>query len=248
MKNLFSFNFFHRVNLLPDYSFLGTDIHSHILPGIDDGAQTLTESFQLLNGLSELGFDRFYATPHVIADRYPNTPETIQSALKKITDVISNRGDTFHVEAAAEYLIDESFEHLLDGKGIMTLPGKRVLIEMPFVAPSPNMEEYIFKLQVNGLHPVMAHPERYNYWQNETEEWKRVVKLGCELQVNLLSLFGYYGKGARNRAFDLINKGWVSFLATDIHNVQQLSVLKAGLKDRSVAKLLSEHEFFNNKL
>lgn len=242
------FSFFRRTNLLPDYGFLNVDIHSHVLPGIDDGAKELTNSITLVTGLAELGFEVLYATPHVILDRYPNTPQTIDGALHKLRAGLLATGNTSFVDAAAEYLMDEGLETLLAGGGLKTLPGNRVLVEMPFVAPSPKMEEYIFQLQIAGYHPVMAHPERYNYWNDETEKWKRVLKLGCELQVNLLSLFGYYGKGARKRSFDLIKRGWVSFLATDLHNEQQLLALKSGLQDRSVAKLLAGRAFLNASL
>lgn len=242
------FSFFKRTIFLPDYGFLSVDIHSHILPGIDDGARELADSIALVKGLNELGFETLYATPHVIVDRYPNTPQTIDGALNKLQPALLSVGNNSVVGAAAEYLMDEGLDALLEGGSLKTLPGKRVLVEMPFVAPSPKMEEYIFKMQVAGYHPVMAHPERYNYWQDETEEWKRVLKLGCELQVNLLSLFGLYGKGARKRSFDLIERGWVSFLATDLHSEQQLFALKAGLRDRSVAKLLDGRSFLNSSL
>lgn len=247
--NLKSFTaLFRKTTPLTSYAFLSNDMHSHILPGIDDGAQDVTTSMELIEGLAELGFTGFCATPHVIADRYPNTPASIKGALERAQAELRKRNVNVTLTAAAEYLVDQDFANLLAGRKMQTIGQDHLLIEMPFIAPAPRIEDHIFNIQVAGLRPIMAHPERYRYWNERLAEWDRIHKLGCELQVNLLSLFGHYGKEAKKQAFKLIEADLVAYLGTDIHRVEQLKILKNGLSDRSVARLLEGRTFKNASL
>lgn len=239
---------FRKPKPLTSYAFLGNDMHAHLLPGIDDGAQEVADSIELIEGLLALGFTGFCATPHVIADRYPNTPATIATALERVQNELRQRKMNVPLTAAAEYLVDQGFTAWLADRQLRTIGKHHVLIEMPFVAPAPQIEDHIFNIQVAGLRPIMAHPERYRYWNERSAEWDRIHKLGCELQVNLLSLFGYYGKEAKKQAFNLIEADLVAYLGTDIHQVEQLQVLKNGLSDRNVARLLEGRTFKNASL
>jgi tyrosine-protein phosphatase YwqE len=249
MEQIFPFNFFQRTHLFPDYSFLGADMHSHLLPGIDDGAQNMTESIELVNGLRALGFEALYTTPHVMSDRYPNTPDTIARASEQLlAGLVAANHSTIRLQAAAEYLLDDAFGTLIEKGDLLTLPGKRVLVEESFVAPSPRMEEHIFTLCVNGYIPVMAHPERYHFWQKSLAHYKKLLEMGCDLQVNLLSLTGYGGKEVERSAYKLVESGMVSFLATDLHNGEQLKILQKALSNRKMARLFSRHQFQNINL
>lgn len=248
MERIFPFNIFHRTHLFPDYGFLGVDIHAHLLPGIDDGAQNLAESIELVEGLKDLGFELLFTTPHVMADRYPNTPATIAQATDQLLAALAERNNIIKVVAAAEYLMDDAFGTRIEGGSLLTLRGKRVLVEESFVAPSPKMENHIFTLCVNGYVPVMAHPERYHYWHKSLAHYKKLIAAGCELQVNLLSLTGYYGKEVESSAYQLVESGMVSFLATDLHNSKQLKILRNALRNKKMTRLFSKHQFQNINL
>jgi protein-tyrosine phosphatase len=248
MKRIFSFDFFQRTQLFKDYRFLGADMHSHLLPGIDDGAQNMTESIGLVKGLEGLGFEALYTTPHVMPDRYPNNPATIAAAKHQLLAGLRKADCAIKVEAAAEYLLDDGFGRIIEEGNLLTLPGKRVLIENSFIAPSPGMEDNIFRLCVNGYVPVMAHPERYNYWHKSSMHFKKLIDTGCELQVNLLSLTGYYGKDVERRAYKLIEAEMVSFIGTDLHNSSQLKLIRKALSNRKLARLFSKYQFKNISL
>jgi tyrosine-protein phosphatase YwqE len=144
--------------------------------------------------------------------------------------------------------LDDGFGRIIEEGNLLTLPGKRVLIENSFIAPSPGMEDNIFRLCVNGYVPVMAHPERYNYWHKSSMHFKKLIDTGCELQVNLLSLTGYYGKDVERRAYKLIEAEMVSFIGTDLHNSSQLKLIRKALSNRKLARLFSKYQFKNISL
>jgi protein-tyrosine phosphatase len=248
MKRVFPFSSFQRTHLFADYRFLGVDMHSHILPGIDDGAKNVTESLALVSGLKELGFESLFATPHVITDRYPNTPATIIEAMDLLCTNLSLESKPVQLAAAAEYMMDDGFGALIGGGKLLTLPGNRVLVELSYIAASPGAEDQIFQLCIGGYIPVMAHPERYQYWHRSADQFSRLIDIGCELQVNLLSLAGYYGKGVERCAHQLVEAGMVSFIGTDLHNNGQLEVIRTALSSKKIARLFSKHQFKNISL
>ncbi len=192
------FNFFRRTptTVAPDLSFLGVDMHSHLLPGIDDGLQELEMSVRFIKDLKDLGYRKLICTPHILSDLYPNSPQTILPKLQLVRDALLQAGVDMKVEAAAEYMIDHEFGELLarsKREDLMTLGDNYILVEMSYLSPSPNFEQAIFDLRMLGLQPIIAHPERYNYFHAKFEQYERFKELGCKLQVNLLSLSGGYG-------------------------------------------------------
>lgn len=241
-------SFFSSTLKLPDYSLLQTDIHSHVLPGIDDGAKDVAESIELLRGLKNMGFEHCIATPHISQEHYQNTPQTIKAAHNCLTSALEASPLLDVAGVAAEYLLDEYFLPKINKRELLTLPGDRVLFELSFASPPHNLEEVIFALRVEGYRPLLAHPERYRYWARHQEKWTQMISLGCELQLNILSLLGYYGKTVRKTAYEILEHHPVSFLGTDCHNDKQLKALQAGLKDRQFAKVLNKFHFDNSKL
>ncbi|MEM9526805.1 MAG: CpsB/CapC family capsule biosynthesis tyrosine phosphatase [Bacteroidota bacterium] len=244
---LLTFSIFRPPSVLADYRQLEADIHSHLLPGIDDGAKDVRQSLLLLKGLNEIGFSRCYATPHISEVRFPNTSQTIKAAEQKVAAASLQSSQGF-AGVAAEYLLDSGFENKLAQGALLTLPNNRLLIEMPFAMPAENVEDTLFSLAIQGYNPILAHPERYRYWAHKLTRFKRLEDLGCEFQVNLLSLLGYYGKTARRAGYELIEHHGARLLGTDCHNLQQLNLLKAGLKDRRLAKLFNRFHFDNSKI
>jgi len=207
-----------------DFSAIGTDIHSHLLPGIDDGAADAGQSMELIKGLQELGYRKFITTPHIFADMYPNTPDTIQQAHQHL---LQAAGSLPSLQYAAEYFLDETFDQLLqEGKPLLCLHGKMILVEFSFVTTPINFKQELFELQIRGYQPVLAHPERYLYFGNARHLFDELRDAGCLFACNILSFTGYYGKGAMELAGYLVKKDQVDLLGTDIHHARHLQALR----------------------
>lgn len=230
-------------------SFLRTDIHSHLLPGIDDGSTEMEKTINYIEALSKLGYKKFITTPHVKAGIFPNTPEIINGALKEVKEALKTKNIEIEIEAAAEYLLDEDFENILKRKEILSFGSKKyVLIEMSFIAPPPNLHEIIFNLKTNGYAPIMAHPERYPYWWEDLYLPTKLKDAGCLLQLNLLSLTGYYGKKTKQVALKLLEGDLIDFVGTDLHHDRHLSDIQLLTKDSKLMKLLKNKVFLNEML
>lgn len=232
---------------LPDFSQLDADLHSHLLPGIDDGAPDLNTSLELIQGLKNLGFRRIYTTPHVMSDIYPNTRSLILRKRDEVQEALEALGMEMTFDAAAEYYLDESFAHLLKTEALLSLPGNQVLVEMSFHRAFPDLHRIVFDLQMKGYRPILAHPERYPYYQT-AEEFERLKSMGCALQINLLSLTGYYGKPAQSAAKTILQLGLADFLATDLHHARHAESLRKALSNELVVKTLKNYPFQNQHL
>ncbi|MGN6530146.1 MAG: tyrosine-protein phosphatase [Ginsengibacter sp.] len=212
--------------LYSGFSWLAQDIHSHILPGIDDGSPDIETSLQLLQSLSDAGIHKFICTPHVIGDLYRNTPETINSALSKLKKAILQNGMTMEISAAAEYMLDDHFMELLHKKEpLMKLTKNYILTELSYSTAPAKLEEISFEINIHNYHPLMAHPERYPYYHRNYDAYYRMKELGFLLQVNLLSLTGYYGKTVAKAAKFILENKLADFTGTDLHHFNHLKVL-----------------------
>jgi protein-tyrosine phosphatase len=221
MPHFFSKRIFLR-DLLEDF----VDIHSHILPGIDDGAKNLKESIDLIKKLKELGVKQFIPTPHIMQDFYPNTDETIGSAYESLLGNLTKKlQNGITINPAAEYMLDMTFETLLEEGNLFTLKGNYVLVEMSYFQPPINLEPLIFKIKTKGYLPVLAHPERYAFYHNNLDYYSKLKQLGCFFQLNLLSLSNYYGKNVETTANYLIDKKLIDFVGTDTHNTTHIEKL-----------------------
>jgi protein-tyrosine phosphatase len=230
---------------LRDYSFLGTDMHSHVLPGIDDGADTVETAVRLVESLHALGFRRIIATPHTFSEFYPNTRESITSALERLRTELAHRQLAIPIEAASEYYLDEDFLERLHREPLLTLPGQHVLVEMSFIAPPPNLSELLFQTRARGYTPVMAHPERYPYLAQNHPLLAQLKDAGCVLQTNILSLVGYYGKPTYRLAWELLEGGWIGLLGTDLHHDRHAQALRAALGTDELSRLARKFSFGN---
>jgi tyrosine-protein phosphatase YwqE len=224
---------------------IGIDIHSHLIPGIDDGVQTVEESVAMITKMQSLGYTRLFTTPHVMWDCYRNSAETILSGLEDVRTACKTAGLTIEVNAAAEYFIDEHFMELLTtGQQLLTLPGNRLLVELPYSTPLMNTSETLFKIIENGYQPILAHPERYTYFYSDPSVYKKLCDQGCELQVNILSLGTYYGEKVHKMAEWLMKQQLITFLGTDAHRMQHLEIINKG----NQASWLAKYKFQNEKL
>ena len=224
------FNFFKKKNTSAEKPFLlpfTTDIHSHILPGIDDGSPDIETSLQLVRGIYNLGIRKSIATPHVIADLYRNTPSTINNALQQLIVACKEANIPIELAAAAEYMLDDYFLKLLrNNEEILTIYKNIVLTEQSFISPTSNLNEMSFELVTAGYLPIMAHPERYHFYHGDYDAYIHLKDMGFLLQVNMLSVTGYYGKPVAKAAKYLFENNLVDLVGTDMHHERHLEMLQ----------------------
>jgi protein-tyrosine phosphatase len=239
------FSFFKKRNLVTDISWLGVDIHSHIIPGIDDGSQSVEQSLSYIKQLQDLGFEKLFFTPHIYPELYPNTPATINPALQLVKDGLAAENNSIPVAAAAEHMIDYSFT-VQDNH--MCLPNKHILIEMSYLSESPNIEKVVFDLQIEGYTVVLAHPERYNFYHKTLERYHRLREMGCLFQLNILAVTGYYGKGVKQASDYLLKQNLYDLAATDLHHDKHMSLLTRIVRNGELYNAIGHYEFKNRAL
>lgn len=206
-------------------------MHSHLIPGIDDGSKDMETSIRLIRGLMDLGYKKIITTPHINADIYPNTPEIIRTGLAAVRQELERQQMDVELHAAAEYLMDDRFyEMLTQGQPLLTLRDNLLLVELSFIVPNINLKELLFELQLKGYQPVLAHPERYLYFGANKTWYDELRESGCLFQLNLLSLRGYYGPDSQALANWLIKKKYVDLLGTDMHHERHLEMLGSSPK------------------
>lgn len=243
------FSFFRSSKVAPDLSFIGADMHSHLLPALDDGLKTMEETMHFLQQLQQLGYQKFICTPHIISDLHPNNPDTILPRLEAVRQAAAAHNLNVEIDAAAEYMVDIDFENSIkNGDRLLTIGDNYILIEMSYIAPSPNIEQVIFELNMKGLKPIIAHPERYLYFHHDFEKYQRLIDLGAILQINLLSLLGYYGKGVKGVAEKLVKQKMIQFAGTDMHHTNHLNALQDLAAKKDFYKLIADADLLNKTL
>ena len=230
-------------DLIPD-GF--TDIHSHLLPGIDDGAKTIEDTIFLTNNLKNFGFEKFITTPHTFSGFWDNTKEGILTKENETLNLLSSQGINLKLQAASEYLLDDHFATLFKKGEILTLKDNLVLVEMSYLNAPIHLYDLLFDLQVAGYKPVLAHPERYLFYHKKFDEYKKLKNAGCYLQLNLLSTVGYYGGEVTEIANKLIDNGLYDFVGSDVHHSKHISAFenKVLIKDTKGLKELTQNNSF----
>jgi tyrosine-protein phosphatase YwqE len=233
---------------LDAFGFIGTDMHNHILPGIDDGSADIETSMLLLEGIYELGFKNLICTPHILSDVHPNTPTTIEASYNELLPEYSKKYNPDYLSYAAEYMIDYDFEELLKAGNLLSFGGtqKYILIEMSYLVESPNLKHIIFGLLTSGYQPILAHPERYSFYHHKLSYYEDLHNAGCQLQLNLLSLSGHYGGRVKTIGEKLIDKGLINWLGTDLHHFNHLETLKKIARDKKVLKKIGKIKDLKN--
>jgi protein-tyrosine phosphatase len=221
---------------------LQADMHSHLLPGVDDGSKDVKESLELIGSLRQLGYRKLITTPHIYGELYPNTLESMENARGLLPEF------DFPFRFAAEYFLDDYVEQIVKaGKPLLTIHENWVLVEISFVQPPPDLDRRIFELQVGGYKPIMAHPERYPFWHGNKEIFHGLKERGVLLQVNLLSLIGYYGRPVMETAQYLLREELVDLTGTDCHHQRHIEALRKGgrLLDKTLTPLLKKDKLLN---
>jgi len=229
-----------------NYNSIAVDLHSHVLPAIDDGSQSPEDSIELISRMMELGIRKIIATPHIMADYYKNNATTINAALTLLKQHLAAANMDITIEAAAEHYFDEHFLHLIDSGELMLIKDKYVLFELPFTSKPFNVIGTVQKLTDKGFIPILAHPERYPYLTlNEATDLK---SWGCMLQLNTISLTGYYGKDVKKSAENLVNNNLISFISSDMHHVRHAQAFKNVLQQPMLQTLLDSGLLKNTEL
>ena len=231
-----------------DLSTLKVDMHSHLIPGIDDGSQSMDHTIGMLLRFVDLGYKKVITTPHIMSDYYKNTPEIILGGLEEVRAEVKRLNIPIEIDAAAEYFYDEEFLQLIDNEKLLTFGDNELLFEFSFGAKPNNIDEMIFKLKTKGYKPVLAHYERYLFFLNEgVEPARKMRKNGVRIQMNMNSLTGHYGAAIKRQAELLVDSGLIDYLGTDCHRIEHLDILKSNLTRKHFRKL-SEMEFLNESL
>jgi tyrosine-protein phosphatase YwqE len=220
------------------------DIHSHLLPGIDDGAKTIVETLSLTTEMVKMGFGQAVTTPHVMSSVWENTRREIEELQVSTSKTIKESLPNFSCKAAAEYFLDSNFHRLLQTEPLLTIKDNYVLIEMSYIAPPIQIFEILFDMQVAGYVPVLAHPERYTYYHSDSSHYRKLKNAGCKFQMNLLSVVGYYGKTVAESAARLLRDGLIDFVGSDIHHRHHTKAFSKRVMVKDTTPL--ENAFGNN--
>lgn len=227
MANIFS-KIFQKESKLKKSGLLDqkSDVHSHILYGVDDGVQQLEESLQILEELEKLGFKKLWCTPHIMED-IPNETKFLQERFLQLKEAYKGE---IQLHLAAEYMIDNVFSKKLSNKDLLPHGELKnhLLVETSYFNPPLNLEKTLQEIYSIGYYPLLAHPERYVYM--EENDYIKLKSNGIKFQLNLLSLKGMYGKTAQKKAEWLLSKNYYDQVGSDIHSIHQIHALKDLLK------------------
>jgi len=227
---------------------LRVDIHSHLIPSIDDGAKNMAESLNLLRALEAVGYQKVITTPHIMIDTYCNTTKIIMAGLEALQQCAQDANINVKIEAAAEYYVDEGFLAHLHSNEVLTIAGEYILFETSYIAKPLQFDEIVSEILSAGYKPILAHPERYRYIDNLEAEYCALKDKGVFFQVNLNSFGGHYGKAAKKKVEFLNKKGMIDFLGSDTHHIKQVETLAKIQKKRVYESIFNNNKILNNKL
>ena len=232
-------NLFKKKEVLPPFDLgrFKSDMHSHLIPGIDDGAQEMDQTIAMLAKFESLGYQKIVTTPHIMTDSFPNNPEIILSGLEKVRNEIKKVGINIEIEAAAEYYFDETLMPKIKNKELLTFGDNYVLVEFAFHSPPQFLDQLFFELKTHGYRPVIAHFERYLYYLGKIDKAEKWRSEGINIQININSLFGQYGPEVQKQAEKLIDEGQFDFVGTDCHRIEHLMILEKNLSSPYLHKI-----------
>ena len=232
-----------------DLSWLRADMHSHLIPGIDDGSKSMEESIDLVRRLADFGLSKIITTPHIMSEYYRNTPEIIQMGLEDLRKAVKQEGIAIEIEAAAEYYMDEIFlEKVKSGEQMLTFGDNYILVETGFINKPQMLLDIIFHLEMAGYKPILAHPERYQYLIMDKKLQEELFERKLLFQVNLLSFTGFYSKQVKDFGEMLVDKGVVALLGTDCHNARYLDMLETLPKYQKIYEKIQHLDLINSRL
>ena len=245
------FSFFKKkksVNQKHNIKLLKVDIHSHLIPSIDDGAKNIDESISLIKALKEIGYKKLITTPHIMSDAYKNSASNIYAGLDVVKERLIQENISIELDVGAEYYLDDGFYDKLKNSKVMSINNKYLLFETSYLAQPIELEDMIFTISSSGYIPLMAHPERYRYIKDLDKEYNRLKELGVMFQCNINSFGGYYGKDAQEKAKYLSKNGMIDFLGSDLHHIKQVDFLKKVIQSKEYNDIFISNNILNDTL
>lgn len=232
-----------------DLGQLGCDMHSHFIPGIDDGAKTMKDSIAMLRAMEDFGYRKVVTTPHIMSDFFRNTPENIQSGLEQVRNAAKAEGIELEIEAAAEYYFDYDLEGKVGNQPLLSFGKNYLLFEVSYMNAPDNLDSFIFNMQANGYKPVLAHPERYPFWFSKSlEQFEKLKDKGVLFQMNINCLTGHYSMATKKIAEEMIDRGWYEFVGSDCHHLGHIELMKKARAEKALRKLMESGKLLNSSL
>ena len=232
-----------------DLGILHADMHSHFIPGIDDGARTMKDTIELLKSMEDLGYKKVITTPHVMSDFFRNTTAIITTGLEQVRSAAKAEGIGLEIEAAAEYYFDYGLENKIKEERLLTFGLDYLLFEVSYMNAPDNLDAFIFQLQTSGYRPVLAHPERYPFWFTKNlEHFEKLKEKGVLFQLNINALTGHYSIATKKIAEQMIDRGWYEFLGSDCHHMGHVELMKKVRQEKGLHKLLGSGKLLNQTI
>lgn len=221
------------------------DIHSHILFGVDDGCNSIQDSVDIIKKMKKIGFDKIVLTPHYIkGSNYVCDNNTKKLRLNLINKLLKENQIDVELILGNEVYINDEIDELIMSKQIFTINKSRyILIELPLYNKINNVEDIIYELKLKGYIPIIAHPERYLYFQKNRDELKKLYESGVYFQCNYGSIVGQYGKDATNLLIYLLQHNMVSFMGTDVHKPDSNVLLNFHQIRKKIEEYIGEEGF-----
>lgn len=241
------FNSFKKKDLsLPD--FYTTDLHSHLIPNIDDGSKSMEQSIEMIKELKDIGFKKLITTPHTMSHRFPNSKNDILRGFEKLQDEVIKQKIDIQLEVASEYYYDEHFIELIKKKDLLTFGDNYVLFELSYTTPVVGLEQSIYEMLKAGYNPILAHPERYTYFASNLDKYHIIKDAGLSFQLNVNSLDGFYGKTAQKAATFLVENGLINFVGSDTHRPKYIEALRKSIGNKTFRSIEENNCIRNNYL
>lgn len=232
-----------------DLGILNCDVHSHFIPGIDDGARTMKDTLEMLKAVEDMGYKKVITTPHVMSDFFRNTTAIITTGLEQVRAAAKAEGIQLQIDAAAEYYFDYDLEGKIQNERLLTFGPGYLLFEVSYMNAPDNLDAFIFQLQTSGYKPVLAHPERYPFWFTKNlEHFEKLKDKGVLFQLNINALTGHYSPATKKVAEQMIDKGWYELLGSDCHHMGHIELMRRVRGEKGLQKLISSGKLLNNTL
>lgn len=232
------FNFFKKK--ANNKLFYSTEVHCHIMPGVDHGATDVQNGLELMRAEMDMGITNLIFTPHVTKSTFENTPDTILPAFDTFKKAITENGINAKVSVSAEYRLDELSLEQIKSNQYIAMPKEHILLENAYQQERIDLDQILFDIQIKNLTPIMAHPERFPYYGQTKERFTQLHNAGALFQVNLMSFTGYFGRTAKHSAEWLLEHDLIDFLGSDVHNMEHIEVIREFIKSKNYKKIESK--------
>jgi len=231
-----------------DFSVIGVDMHSHFIPGVDDGSPSTEVSLGLIKEMAAMGYRKLITTPHIMVDYYPNVKADIIARGEKLCEDIRLAGIDIRLDISAEYYADQHFMQLIERDELMPFGDNYILFEVSFSQVPDNLNNTIFELQHRGYKPILAHPERYPYWVGNMKKMQDFLDRDVLLQLNINSLTGTYSPQVAKFSERLLDEGMITFLGSDCHHPGHQELMAKAASNPALHRYMQSGQCLNGGL